>query len=531
MLSIIRTWIAGIPWPEVLKLVIDVSFKGTVLCILAGGATLLLRRSSAYIRNMIWVFALIGLILLPALSFFAPVWNIPILPELGALDRSGSLQGGLTASPDRQISDKDINSPGGRNSNSGAVPFLKSFRPHWSTWVFCIWLGGAALYLTWVFISRAGLWLVKRKAEPVSESLYNSLRNVAAQLVVRRKVKLLKTDEINAAVTIGIFNPTVILPARIEEWPDDRRRLVLSHELAHVKRCDCLIEVLALLATIFYWFNPLVWLAVKQLRIERERDCDNAVLNSGARPSDYAVLLMDIAADLGSASGPLLKLASISQGSNLKERLMCILNPKINRNTGTLRSKVVVSIMIAALMLSLSAFGIWETKAQEKPPKKEKISKEEELKKKKKMAQKKKMSAKEKVSMSWEKINEQEFSAARVVGKTIKKSGIEKGLKKYSTLKSDEDGKYYFKEGEFNTLGYMFLLHDKVDEAIAVFKLNVKAYPDSWNVYDSLGEAYMHNSDFELAVKNYKKSIELNPENENGMKMLQKIEEKCKKKA
>ena len=61
-----------------------------------------------------------------------------------------------------------------------------------------------------------------------------------------------------------------------------------------------------------------------------------------------------------------------------------------------------------------------------------------------------------------------------------------------------------------------------------MFKLNVKNYPDSWNVYDSLGEAYAHNGELKAAKKYYEKSVEMNPENENGMQMLKKIEHKMK---
>jgi tetratricopeptide (TPR) repeat protein len=60
-------------------------------------------------------------------------------------------------------------------------------------------------------------------------------------------------------------------------------------------------------------------------------------------------------------------------------------------------------------------------------------------------------------------------------------------------------------------------------EAIEIFKLNVAAYPKAWNSYDSLGEAYMINGNKELAIKNYKKSLELNPKNNSALKMLKKL--------
>ena len=74
-----------------------------------------------------------------------------------------------------------------------------------------------------------------------------------------------------------------------------------------------------------------------------------------------------------------------------------------------------------------------------------------------------------------------------------------------------------------NTLGYVLLSRKKVKEAIAVFRLNVDAYPSSANVYDSLGEAHMINGDKELAIKNYEKSLELDPSNANAAEMLKKL--------
>ena len=71
-----------------------------------------------------------------------------------------------------------------------------------------------------------------------------------------------------------------------------------------------------------------------------------------------------------------------------------------------------------------------------------------------------------------------------------------------------------------NNLGHKLLSEDKKTEAIEVFKLNAEEYPDSWNVFDSLGEAYMKNGDKKLAIKSYKKSIKLNPENTGGEDML-----------
>lgn len=110
----------------------------------------------------------------------------------------------------------------------------------------------------------------------------------------------------------------------------------------------------------------------------------------------------------------------------------------------------------------------------------------------------------------------------RVRAVTIKNHGIEAGLGQYQELKN-EYAPEAFEESMLNTLGYSLLRSDLVEEAIAIFKLNVEMFPDAFNTYDSLGEGYMVHGELELAIENYEKSVELNPENTNGIQMLEKL--------
>lgn len=108
----------------------------------------------------------------------------------------------------------------------------------------------------------------------------------------------------------------------------------------------------------------------------------------------------------------------------------------------------------------------------------------------------------------------------------IKKKGVKKAIAAIKEAKKAKTSKYFFFEGEFNALGYEYMNAKKMDEAIAVFELNTMMYPKSWNTYDSLAEAYMNTGNKKLAIKLYEKSIELNPKNENGMKMVKQMKEK-----
>lgn len=113
-------------------------------------------------------------------------------------------------------------------------------------------------------------------------------------------------------------------------------------------------------------------------------------------------------------------------------------------------------------------------------------------------------------------------SLAMALFPVFAQDGVDAGLAKYEDLKSDDT--YALNEGEMNQIGYQLLQNGKTKEAIEIFKINVAEFPNSWNTYDSLGEAYMQDRQKEKAIANYKKSIEMNPDNENGKKMLAKIE-------
>ena len=114
-------------------------------------------------------------------------------------------------------------------------------------------------------------------------------------------------------------------------------------------------------------------------------------------------------------------------------------------------------------------------------------------------------------------------SIAEPLLKTITEKDISSAIKQYHELKAKQPDAYDFTEGELNSLGYRLLGTKKTREAIEIFKLNVEIYPQSYNVYDSLAEAYLVNDDKELAIKNYAKSLELNRFNWSAVETLKKL--------
>jgi tetratricopeptide (TPR) repeat protein len=115
-------------------------------------------------------------------------------------------------------------------------------------------------------------------------------------------------------------------------------------------------------------------------------------------------------------------------------------------------------------------------------------------------------------------------SAARLVQEAILSGGTEAGLKKFAEIKAHKE-RYYFNERQFNAVGYRFLSMGRTDEAITVFKMNVELFPKAWNVYDSLAEAYAARGETRLAVQNYERSLELNPDNQNAKDRLKNLKQ------
>jgi hypothetical protein len=106
---------------------------------------------------------------------------------------------------------------------------------------------------------------------------------------------------------------------------------------------------------------------------------------------------------------------------------------------------------------------------------------------------------------------------------TIASNGVDQAAKQYHELKAAAPSKYDFDENEVNSFGYQLLRAEKFKQAIRIFQLNVEAYPQSGNTYDSLAEAYMDDGDKSQAIANYQRSLQINPRNANAVKMLQRL--------
>jgi beta-lactamase regulating signal transducer with metallopeptidase domain len=226
-------------------------------------------------------------------------------------------------------------------------------------WALALWVVGVWVFLFKLLIGFIATTLLTRRAgefaDPLVRELFSSL---LSEVGLQRKVRLLRSERTTMPIVYGIFRPAVLLPAEAEAWTEERRRMVLLHELTHITRRDCLTQMLAQVACAFYWFNPLVWYAVHRLRVEREQACDDYVLSIGTKPSDYANHLLEIARSMQERSmfeWSHTATVAMARRSQLEGRLLSILSKENKRGAMSRALTLGLLTLICVLLLALAA--------------------------------------------------------------------------------------------------------------------------------------------------------------------------------
>jgi HEAT repeat protein/beta-lactamase regulating signal transducer with metallopeptidase domain len=335
---------------------IETALKGTILLIGVALFALLPRRSSAAGRHFLWGLGLAGLLVLPPLSSALP-WRLAVFPapllrnaEIPATTSPSNVEAPVPAAPAPSVP---------ATSAAAATPTAPVASTHlsWSLILAGIWGLGTLLALARLAV---GQWvvarIVRRSGLVADPQWHTELAAAARQLGVTGRVGLRCSGGAALPMSVGVLRPTVILPASAAGWTDARRRAVLVHELAHVKRRDLLTQLMARLACAAYWFHPLVWVAAHRLHAEGERACDDLVLMSGARPSDYAGHLLQLVRVAGPARAPALALP-MAQRSDFEGRLLAILEPGVRRHPPTRRAAAFATLGVVSLLLPIAALS------------------------------------------------------------------------------------------------------------------------------------------------------------------------------
>jgi beta-lactamase regulating signal transducer with metallopeptidase domain len=343
------------PW---LPSLVEASLKGTLILAAALAAARLMRRTSAEARHAVLAIGLSAFLFLPAATLMAPAWTVTI-PEIPLAFDVGLPGSDAVDVAEARPSPAGLAATAGPASTAappatpafarGATPTELRHPIDWSRTFLFVWLAGASLIALRLVVGVGRLWVLAGRSTMVTDAAWlHAAHTTAHQLGLTRGVTLLRGDGAAAPMTWGVLRPVVWVPQSASDWPDELRDAVLSHELAHVKRRDSLTQWLANIAVAVHWFNPVVWMAARALRVERERACDDAVLSLGTAAEEYAGQLLEMVRELGTmSSGPAPALA-MARRSQLEGRLVAILDRAVER--GPVPSTRVLAVATFALV-------------------------------------------------------------------------------------------------------------------------------------------------------------------------------------
>ncbi len=337
--------------------------KVTVILLIARLMVLAVPRSSAATKHLAITVALCGVIALPLLSLAIPAWRLPLLPApaLEQVEPRSVTIGSTGDDQEPSALDTAVNVA----KAAGVVPeekltrfsiALQTIRDSWQGLIVLFFSGISMLLLLRMALGIAGVWTVKRRAEEISDEVsLMELDGAREYLQLEREVHLLRSSLVSVPVVWGLFKPVLLLPAGSIEWTGERLRVVLLHELAHVKRLDGVTLLITKAAVALFWFHPLAWSLERIARGECERACDDLVLASGTRASDYAEHLLQIARALPEADPFRSVTLAMSRRSQLEGRLLSILHPHIRRRTFSLRAVSMVCAVALMVIVPLAA--------------------------------------------------------------------------------------------------------------------------------------------------------------------------------
>ena len=156
--------------------------------------------------------------------------------------------------------------------------------------------------------------------------------------------------------TWGLFRPCILVPPGATRWDEDVIRVVVCHELAHVRRNDWAVQIAADIVRRVYWFQPLMWIACRMLRRESEQACDDVVLGTGVEAPTYASHLLQLARAGRSSTYGWVAAVPMARPSTLERRIAAMLNSARNRRALSSRALVVSTIALSLATFSAAAF-------------------------------------------------------------------------------------------------------------------------------------------------------------------------------
>jgi bla regulator protein BlaR1 len=324
----------------------DHLWQSTVFAAVAGLLTLLLRKNHAGVRYCLWLAA--------SIKFLLP---FSLLVSLG---KYLAPAGNSASTGDFYLAMENVSQPFSEKTSAPVAPVHVSFMANLAHLVpaiiAAIWLAGfTAVLVTWLL-----RWLrissAMRAAVPVQEGReVNALRRLEQAGGIRRRISLLLSRSSLEPGIFGIAHPVLVWPEGISDRLEDAHLdAIMAHEVWHVRRRDNLAAALHMLVEAIFWFHPLVWWLGARLIDERERACDEQVLQLGNHPQVYAESILKICEFC--VGSPLACVAGVT-GADLKQRIVNIMNQRLTRKLDFTRKLLLTSAGLIAIAMPV-IFGL-----------------------------------------------------------------------------------------------------------------------------------------------------------------------------
>ncbi|HEU4618685.1 MAG TPA: M56 family metallopeptidase [Gammaproteobacteria bacterium] len=368
---------------------LDILARSFVLFIAGAVVAVLVRRRAASVQALVLTAALAGSLALPAAAWLLPSWDLHVLPAAGTQSRARN----AATAADRSSGASAIEAPPARSAavrpaaaaatqdptapptpdrpamvtaktpTSLPIDAFDAARPAspldeatlFLRLTAALWAAGALVLAARLLKSHLRMQRMVRGAALLTDPRLRALiADVRRELGLRRRVALRTGADVSMPIVTGVVRSTLILPEDAAEWPPSVARDVLRHELAHIARWDVAGQLLCHVACAIYWFNPLAWAVAARVAMLRERACDDEVLRTGARPSDYASGLLALVRRHASPASPSAALAIVTP-SRLHARIVCLLDPARRRAPLSRARAAVVTLSMTVIVAALGA--------------------------------------------------------------------------------------------------------------------------------------------------------------------------------
>jgi beta-lactamase regulating signal transducer with metallopeptidase domain len=307
-----------------------------------------IRKKTAHLRYLLWLL-IIAKCLVPSLITVSlailPQKPLPQpLPESAPIREFAPPPESVILSEAKNLSPPAVRRP-------SIMAQLAQIRP--KTWFSGIWLGGVSLYLLIVLIKAARFnRRLSRQRKPLTAGMQKEMDELLDRFGVHAKLHIWLLDGIGQPFVWGLLRGSIYLPANFGQIGSrEHRRGILMHEITHVVRFDAAVNCLQTITQAVFWFHPLVWLANRNIRAEREKCCDEtAIARLSAAPKVYSSAIVDTLIAEYQSTQPIPSLAIAGPIKNIEDRIKTIMKPGkkfYNRPT--------IIALITILLLAIAA--------------------------------------------------------------------------------------------------------------------------------------------------------------------------------